>query len=152
MSLVFCLSLVLSLLFILPLMQQGVSLIVVVLLLAVFSSFLVGLLGFVWYGFSLFLIYVGSLLVMFGYVVAMVPNFLFKHGSLVGFVILGGVLGSLFVFKCFCLEGPFDVGGFMYSSGGCYVLLGLGFVLLFTLVCVVKVCYFSSGALRPFEL
>lgn len=48
------------------------------------------------------------------------------------------------------VEGPFDVGQFMYSDEGVFVFLGLALVLLFTLICVVKVCYFRKRSLRPF--
>nr|YP_002995759.1 NADH dehydrogenase subunit 6 [Lineus viridis]ACO40319.1 NADH dehydrogenase subunit 6 [Lineus viridis] len=152
MFLAFFVGSILGLVFIVPLMQQGVSLIAVIFFLSVVISLIVGLLGYVWYGFSLFLIYVGSLLVMFGYVVAMVPNFLLKQSSLVFFVFSGFFLGGFFFFKTVSVEGNFDVGSFIYSSSGCLILIGLAFVLLFSLVCVVKVCYFSSGSLRPFSL
>nr|AZL92894.1 NADH dehydrogenase subunit 6 [Parborlasia corrugatus] len=152
MSLAFSVGLVLGLIFILPLMQQGVGLIVVIFSLSILISFVVGFFGYVWYGFSLFLIYVGSLLVMFGYVIAMIPNFLFKHNNFGKFLLLGVFFSFFFSLKMGVSEGLFDVGGFMYSMGGFVVLIGLAFVLLFTLVCVVKICYFSAGSLRPFSL
>jgi hypothetical protein len=89
---------------------------------------------------------------MFGYVIAMVPNFLFKQGRFLLFLVLGAGVGGLVFLKVVPLEGGFDVGGYIYSDRGYLVLIGLGFVLLFALVCVVKVCYFSKGALRPFRL
>ena len=138
--------------FLLPVIQQGVRLVVVIFSLAVLLRCTVGVIGHVWYGFSLFLIYVGGLLVMFGYVVAMVPNFLFKQSYLLSFFLFGGVVGSLFFIKSPLREGVFDTGGFLYSSDGYLVLVGLAFVLFFTLVCVVKVCYFNKGSLRPFRL
>jgi len=82
MSLSLTVGVLFSLIFLLPVMQQGVSLVVVIFLLATLVSVYIGLLGASWYGLSLFLIYVGSLLVMFGYVVAIVPNFLFRQKSL----------------------------------------------------------------------
>nr|YP_009648862.1 NADH dehydrogenase subunit 6 [Notospermus geniculatus]QCZ36412.1 NADH dehydrogenase subunit 6 [Notospermus geniculatus] len=152
MSLVFFLGLVFGLVFSLPVLQQGVGLVVLIFTVAVGVSGLVGVCGHVWYGFSLFLIYVGSLLVMFGYVVAMAPNFLFKRQSVSLFVFFGFLVGFFVPVKTEVLEGAGDVGGFLYSLGGYFVLVGLGLVLLFTLVCVVKVCYFSKGSLRPFSL
>lgn len=94
----------------------------------------------------------GRLLVIFGYVVAIVPNFLLKQRKLAGFIFVGFFLGNFFVFKVVPLEGVFDVGAFIYSVSGCIVLIGLAFVLLFSLVCVVKICYFRKGSLRPFRL
>lgn len=152
MSLALCFGAVLGLVFILPLMQQGVRLIAVIFLISVMLRIIIGILGYVWYGFSLFLIYVGSLLVMFGYVVAMVPNFLLKQRKLSFFVFIGFFIGRVFIFKICPLEGRFDVGALIYSSSGCLILIGLAFVLLFRLVCVVKVCYFRKGSLRPFRL
>jgi NADH-ubiquinone oxidoreductase chain 6 len=137
--------------FLLPVMQQGVRLVIVIFSLAVLLRCVVGTLGHVWYGFSLFLIYVGGLLVMFGYVVAMVPNFLFKQSFFLPFFLSGGLIGLLFVIKFSLREGVFDTGGFLYSNDGYLVLIGLAFVLFFTLVCVVKVCYFNKGSLRPFR-
>lgn len=152
MSLVFVLGLILGLLLVLPIAQQGVGLVVIIFRIATLISVIMGLIGLVWYGFSLFLIYVGGLLVIFGYVVSMVPNFLFKQRRFSVFLVLGVSVSRVVSLKFFVLEGPFDVGGFIYSSGGFWVLIGLGLVLLFSLVCVVKVCYFSKGALRPFSV
>lgn len=143
---------VLGFIFLLPVMQQGVGLVVVIFVLSVLVRAVVGVCGYVWYGFSLFLIYVGSLLVMFGYVVAIIPNFLFKQSSISLFVFIGLFMGFFLSRKSEVSEGVFDVGGFLYSIRGLYVLVGVGFVLLFTLVCVVKVCYFRKGSLRPFGL
>nr|YP_006303249.1 NADH dehydrogenase subunit 6 [Zygeupolia rubens]ADZ05376.1 NADH dehydrogenase subunit 6 [Zygeupolia rubens] len=152
MFMVFFYGLILGLVFLLPVMQQGVSLIVVIFSLASLMSVCAGLVGFSWYGLSLFLIYVGSLLVMFGYVVAMIPNFLFRQRGVLFVFVVGMVLGVSYCSKFFVVEGPFDIGGFMYSSDGIVIFLGLGVVLFITLVCVVKICYFSKGSLRPFSV
>nr|YP_009162843.1 NADH dehydrogenase subunit 6 [Micrura bella]AKT74019.1 NADH dehydrogenase subunit 6 [Micrura bella] len=150
MSLLFVSSLVFSFLLLLPLMQQPISFVVVMLIMAGSLSAFLGLAGVVWYGFSLFLIYVGGLLVMFGYVVVLVPNFVFSWFS-VGFVFFLGVLMSFVVFYKFdFFDGVFDMALELYSDMSFVVLVGLGVVLFLALVCVVKVCYFHSGSLRPF--
>jgi len=64
--------------------------------------------------------------------------------------VIGIPLGLFFCLKGLFLEGPFDVAIFIYSEEGFFVFLGLGFVLLLALLCVVKVCYFRKGSLRPF--
>ena len=152
MLLSFFLGFLFSLIFLLPLMQQGVTLVGVVFFLSTLIRIYFGFLGFPWYGFSLFLIYVGSLLVMFGYVVSMVPNFFFRQKNFL-YVFLVGFFLSLFVrFKFSLLEGVFDTANFIYSDFSFLVFLGLGLVLLLALVCVVKICYFSKSSLRPFSL
>lgn len=152
MSLVFFLRMVLGGVFLLPLMQQGISLVGLIFFLSRALRVLIGIVGLSWFGFSLFLIYVGSLLVMFGYVVAMVPNFFLKRFSFFNVFLFGGFVGFLVGVKSGFLEGLCDVGGFMFSDEGFFVFLGLGFVLLIALVCVVKICYFRKGSLRPFSL
>ena len=152
MSLVFFFSLFMGFVLILPVVQQGVVLVVSVFCIVFFIRIIFGLLGLVWYGFSLFLIYVGGLLVMFGYVVAIIPNFLFKRKGYEFLFPFGFFSGLVFFNYVSLREGVFDVGSFIYSSGGCLVVVSLGFVLLLTLVCVVKVCHFRKGSLRPFSV
>ncbi len=151
MSLVLSVGVILGFVFLLPVLQQGAGLVVAIFFMSVGTSFLVGVFGYVWYGFSLFLIYVGRLLVIFGYVVAMRPNFLFKRQNYLFFLLAGFLISWLLAMKLDLTEGISDVGGFLYSVGGYFVLIGLGLVLFFALVCVVKVCYFNKGSLRPFS-
>nr|YP_009131672.1 NADH dehydrogenase subunit 6 [Micrura ignea]AJY78580.1 NADH dehydrogenase subunit 6 [Micrura ignea] len=142
-----------GLVFLLPLMQQPIGLGFVILLMAGVISWVLGVVGLVWYGFSLFLIYVGGLLVMFGYVVVLVPNFVFSAGKSVYLVLLGVGIGSGFLVggnSGSVVEGGVDLGLYLFSDFGLFVVLGLGLVLFLALVCVVKVCYFHSGSLRPF--
>lgn len=152
MSLVFFFSVFMGLVLVLPVIQQGVVLVASVFCIVFVIRVIFGLLGLVWYGFSLFLIYVGGLLVMFGYVVAIMPNFLFKgkgYGALFSFGFLFSFVFSNYVFF---YEGLSEIASFIYSEGGCIVVVGLGVVLLLTLVCVVKICHFSKGSLRPFSV
>ena len=88
---------------------------------------------------------------IFGYVVCMVPNFFFKKPKLLGIFVLGLFMGVLGRKKFLLIEGPADVGSFLFSAEAFFVLLGLGLVLFLALVCVVKVCYFRKGSLRPFS-
>lgn len=71
-------SLVFSLLLVVPLIQQPLSLGFAVLSLSFFLRVLVAGRFFSWYGFILFLIYVGGLLVLFSYVIVLTPNFAFS--------------------------------------------------------------------------
>nr|WGW18090.1 NADH dehydrogenase subunit 6 [Puncturella cf. parvinobilis] len=116
-----------------------------------------------WYGYILFLIYVGGLLVMFIYVGAISPNVTFSLNKflLSLLVLFYFVLVSFVFFKNIsnassasmsCLS---DEGLLMMFSGGGFVvaksvslLIVLGILLLFNLVSVVKICYHSKGPLR----
>ena len=98
------------------------------------------------------MIYVGGLLVIFGYVVAIIPNFLFKRKGYVVLFMFGFFCRFFFLRRSFFNEGSFDVAGYIYSNRGCIVVVGLGFVLLLTLICVVKICHFRKGSLRPFSV
>lgn len=66
-----------SLLAVIPVLSQPLALGVVVLLFRLFSCVIVGLCVSSWYGYVLFLVYVGGLLVIFAYVAALVPNRIF---------------------------------------------------------------------------
>merc|ERR1712150_470532 len=105
--------------------------------------------GLRWYGFSLFLIYVGGLLVMFGYVISIIPNFYLYKFKFLGVFLFRICLSFFFSFKFFLVDFVKETGNFLYSSQGFCVLIGLGFVLFLRLVCVVKICYFRKGSLRP---
>lgn len=143
---------IMSFVFLLPMVQQGIFLVVIVFGLVTSISVFIGFIGLSWYGFSLFLIYVGGLLVMFGYVISIIPNF-YIYSLNLSFVFFFGVFVSLFLsFKVFSIDVLKEVGGLLYSSQGFVVLLGLGFVLFLSLVCVVKICYFRKGSLRPFDV
>ena len=103
-----------------------------------------------WFSFSLFLVYIGGMLVLFGYVLVLIPNFVFTLGV--------GVSWVFFFFFFFF----FDFGEMNYLWTdfsfsffrliNVYVYLGLGVVLFVGLVRVSKVCFFQSGTLRPFVL
>nr|YP_006576088.1 NADH dehydrogenase subunit 6 [Kulikovia alborostrata]AEM23545.1 NADH dehydrogenase subunit 6 [Kulikovia alborostrata] len=145
-------GLMLSFIFFLPMVQQGVFMVVVVFSLVILMSTMIGFVGLSWYGFSFFLIYEGGLLVMFGYVISMIPNFFFDKSKGGWMVLVVIFFASFFPFKFFLVDGLEEKGGFLYSMEGCLVVIGLGFVLFLSLVCVVKVCYFSKGSLRPFSV
>nr|YP_010303564.1 NADH dehydrogenase subunit 6 [Quasilineus sinicus]QXO02036.1 NADH dehydrogenase subunit 6 [Quasilineus sinicus] len=150
MSLVFGSGLIFSLLLLFPVMQQAVGFTIVLLVLTGSVSVYLGFVGFLWYGFSLFLIYVGGLLVMFGYVVVLVPNFVFPWSNLLLVAGVGFVVGGVGFYKADFIDVVMDLGVELYSDESFVVVGGLGFVLFLALVCVVKICYFHSGSLRPF--
>nr|ARI50050.1 NADH dehydrogenase subunit 6 [Steromphala umbilicaris] len=162
MSLMVVLSLCFSLIFMMPSMLQPLSLGLCVMSLSMALCVLLGLVGSSWYGYVLFLVYVGGLLVMFAYVSALAPNNFFSSiKSVFGFVLMF-VVGCLMVSTLYFVESGFisslvvfDEGKTVVSSGMmivsassmCLVII-LGSVLLLNLLAVVKVCYYQQGPLR----
>lgn len=132
--------------FFLPVFFQPLSLGVAIMILRISISLFIGFIGFSIFGFILFLVFVGGLLVMFGYVIVLIPNMSFGLSSYF----------FLFLFFPAFLWSDFDFFfsgldfGFLFRDFGFLLYLGLALILLFCLIVVVKVCYFHSGSLRPF--
>ncbi len=103
-----------------------------------------------WFSLSLFLIYIGGMLVLFGYVLVLTPNFVF---SLKFFSFL-----LFFFFYLFWLPfgesccSVFDFSFVMFRYLNMVVYLSLAVILFVGLVSVAKICFFQVGALRPFFL
>nr|YP_009192127.1 NADH dehydrogenase subunit 6 [Granata lyrata]ALK03371.1 NADH dehydrogenase subunit 6 [Granata lyrata] len=164
MSAMIMFSLCMSVAAVLPLMAQPLSLGFCIMLYSVLSCTCIGLMGSSWYGYILFLVYVGGLLVMFAYVSALAPNNFFTGlGSLIG-VLFFSVLGLSYGVSCYVIDqvavvmGVGDIGKMKVLSdcgygivlpSGVSVMVFLGLVLLVNLLAVVKVCYYQRGPLRP---
>nr|QXJ42003.1 NADH dehydrogenase subunit 6 [Euprymna sp. Type 4 GS-2021] len=129
-------------------------------------SVLMGITIFSWYGYLLFLVYVGGMLVMFMYVISLIPNFIFLSGKVFFYffvIFFSFMLMNFFMLKDMVKVVNKDMNMFNYdnlSMGGssvimmydnffCYLLLG--FILLFVLISVVKICYYCEGPLRVFK-
>nr|YP_005351140.1 NADH dehydrogenase subunit 6 [Fissurella volcano]AFB78090.1 NADH dehydrogenase subunit 6 [Fissurella volcano] len=153
--------------FMLPLVSTPISLGLAVVFFSVGLCLLVGVFFSSWYGYILFLIYIGGLLVMFMYVSAISPNVVFSWGdvfSVVMFGLCGGVVyyymsgGSVSGKAGVGLEN--DVGLFISDlvSGSSLagpstvcLMVVLGVILLINLIAVVKVCSSRrGGALRRY--
>uniref|UniRef100_A0AB39CBZ4 NADH-ubiquinone oxidoreductase chain 6 n=1 Tax=Canarium sp. (in: gastropods) TaxID=2046231 RepID=A0AB39CBZ4_9CAEN len=165
MSAIMLFSITISVLLLLPLMAQPLSLGLVIMVLTLMMCCLSALLISSWYGYILFLIYVGGLLVMFAYVAALSPNVLFSGGYPVILFIMMIPLFSLI----FYLYPFIDLNSLNYNSlytdytnlktygvelvspDMISVLIGLGLILLINLVVVVKICYYQHASLRPFK-
>nr|UGY86774.1 NADH dehydrogenase subunit 6 [Lamellomphalus manusensis] len=155
-------SLALSFFFILPTMLHPLSIGLCIMLCSLTSCLLIGLLGHSWFGFILFLIFVGGLLVMFAYVAALSPNVYFSGGNLMfGFFILWAsvtfffsglfFIDSLLSNDIFSLSFSFNKsywGEKLISPSCVSIMVGLGIVLLLNLLAVVKICYYQQGPLR----
>nr|YP_010583741.1 NADH dehydrogenase subunit 6 [Sepia orbignyana]UXN83937.1 NADH dehydrogenase subunit 6 [Sepia orbignyana] len=129
-------------------------------------SGLISFIVFSWYGYLLFLVYIGGLLVMFMYVISLIPNLIFVSNKVVLYFFI--ICLNYFLMNYLFMKENIseDVKDFMisnYSSvscgGGesilmfdnfmCYVMLGI--ILLFVLISVVKICYYCDGPLRVFK-
>nr|QBC73231.1 NADH dehydrogenase subunit 6 [Divia briandi] len=158
-------SLLLALIFAMPMMMQPLSLGLCIMMISLMSCMLLGLTFSSWFSYVLFLIYVGGLLVMFVYVAALAPNTLFSSlKSLMGISFL-----SVIMFLLLTLLSPTDVsflydtltldhtsqntktGIAMVSSSNVSMLIGLALILLMNLLAVVKVCFYQQGPLRPYN-
>nr|WMC21042.1 NADH dehydrogenase subunit 6 [Chtenopteryx canariensis] len=166
MSLLFMISVGFSLSSVCMMVIQPLSLGFMLMMMTLCTSSLIGMLIFSWYGYLLFLVYIGGLLVMFMYVISLVPNLIFLSSKvfLYFFVIFFGFLVmNFFISKS--LVGVdikdlsmLDYGSLTMSGSGmimmydnflCYLLLGV--ILLFVLISVVKICYYCEGPLRVFK-
>lgn len=158
-------SITVSRLLLLPLIIQPLSLGLVVIISTLLMCFIRAITLSSWYGYILFLIYVGGLLVIFAYVAALSPNVLFGKGTPVIFfltILLPVSLGFYFlplvdissirylnVFrdaKFLKIYGIEMVAPQMIS-----ILIGLALILLINLIVVVKICYYQQASLRPFS-
>nr|WAP91446.1 NADH dehydrogenase subunit 6 [Cirrothauma sp. LA-2022] len=147
-------------------MIQPLSLGFMIALISIISSSLVAFLSYSWYGFMLFLVYIGGLLVMFMYIISLIPNLIFlsKNIFFFFFFYMIGIFFccffSLYNYMDFSLvEFEYmNMNNISMGNSGlimmnynffCYVLLGV--LLLFVLISVVKICYYCDGPLRVFK-
>nr|AIG21316.1 NADH dehydrogenase subunit 6 [Dendropoma corrodens] len=147
-------------LLLLPAMTQPLTLGLVILIMTLGGCSMCGLFMSSWYGYMLFLVYVGGLLVMFAYVAALIPNVMYWVNYKYVFFLCLGILGQLMLFEGFyndlgllsleSNEWDSYEGMELCTASGLFV--GLAHVLLVTMVAVVKICYTRGGALRSFKL
>nr|AXF46527.1 NADH dehydrogenase subunit 6 [Penion cuvierianus] len=165
MSALIIFSMALSTLLMLPLMSQPLSLGLVIMMSTLLMCFISAITLSSWYGYILFLIYVGGLLVMFAYVAALSPNVLFGKGTpMLFFSILVFPLAVIFYFYPLIDLSSIDYlyifkelkslkmyGIEMVSPQMISILIGLAIILLINLIVVVKICYYRHASLRPFN-
>nr|YP_008757871.1 NADH dehydrogenase subunit 6 [Sepiella inermis]AGS18378.1 NADH dehydrogenase subunit 6 [Sepiella inermis] len=129
-------------------------------------SGLVGFIIFSWYGYLLFLVYIGGLLVMFMYIISLVPNLIFLSSKvmlyffmiflsyfLMNYLFMKEVISEEMKSMSLNSFSGVSCGGgeliLMMDNFYCYVVLGV--ILLFVLISVVKICYYCEGPLRVFK-
>ena len=156
----------LSSVFIFPLIGQPLRLGLAIMISTLFICVITATYLSSWYGFILFLIYVGGLLVIFAYVATLSPNTLFGSARAVFF--LGGaqlILPPILFFTSFLdfntlRSSKSAIADLMFlktcgvqlvSPITISILISLGLILLINLVVVVKICYYQQRALRPYK-
>jgi NADH-ubiquinone oxidoreductase chain 6 len=107
-----------------------------------------------WLSFLVFLIYVGGILVIFSYFVALIPNQHVKLSMLSIFLLSSSILISISIY-ILNINIPV-ISNFYIHLNTIYVklnissLLILAWLLLFTIIVVVKLVTNNKGPLRPF--
>ena len=151
--------------FLFPLMAQPLSLGLAIIVSTIFICIIVAMFISSWYGFILFLIYVGGLLVIFAYVATLSPNILFGGAfPRILFIVFQLVLPASIYITSFIDFGFIAVsfsqhvlpllkscGIELVSPNIISILVSLALILLVNLIVVVKICYYQQRALRPYD-
>nr|YP_009537152.1 NADH dehydrogenase subunit 6 [Octopus cyanea]ATP74755.1 NADH dehydrogenase subunit 6 [Octopus cyanea]ATP74768.1 NADH dehydrogenase subunit 6 [Octopus cyanea] len=159
-------SLGFSIVSMLVILIQPLSLGFVIMLMSIFMSVMISFFIYSWYGYMLFLVYVGGLLVMFMYIISLIPNLIFFSKGIMVYMFIG--LVGFFMMNLISMYSYLDVGmmsmkmlemksvslglsSLLMSKFNfiCYVFLGV--LLLLILISVVKICYYCEGPLRVFK-
>uniref|UniRef100_A0AAU7YQH1 NADH dehydrogenase subunit 6 n=1 Tax=Amynthas bubonis TaxID=3229772 RepID=A0AAU7YQH1_9ANNE len=108
-----------------------------------------------WYAFLVFLIYVGGMLVMFAYFLALSPNQQMPTKMNTIYMVMTMttlmVVSTLTDMKMFIPQETSQDNSYLYSTGTAPILVLLALILLLTMVIVVKLTNRSGGPLRPFN-
>nr|QIB72577.1 NADH dehydrogenase subunit 6 [Sternaspis scutata] len=160
MTLLLLSSLIFSFIFMLPLSTSPLILGVTIWLMALFTALLTAFLHSSWFGFIIFLIYIGGMLVMFAYFSAIAPNQQMK----IHFFYLAPLFLSFFTMLMFSLKSfnsPLltlipasllflpETKLFIMMWATPFLLLTL--ILFFTLIAVTKIVFQARSPLRPFN-
>jgi len=108
-----------------------------------------------WLGFLIFLIYIGGILIIFSYFLAIMPNQSIINIQLIFLPVLTlfiSILISIFAFDSWTTNytNPKLLTEFIFSYSNHPLLIIILLTLLFTIIIVVKICNLSKGPLRAF--
>lgn len=109
-------------------------------ILAVFVSLILGTTVRRVVGYFVFLIYIGGLMVLFGYVLRVFPNQYFAFGFLPGKFLFRGAAVLTFVGLRFKRGLGLKLGSFLGFWGSAIIYLFIGGFLLYILILVVSLC------------
>nr|BCJ04111.1 NADH dehydrogenase subunit 6 [Metaphire hilgendorfi] len=108
-----------------------------------------------WYAFLVFLIYVGGMLVMFAYFLALAPNQQMPTKSNVMYALMTLIILTTVAIitdtKIFISQEMNQDSAYLYSVSTSPILIMLSLTLFLTMVIVVKLTNRSGGPLRPFN-
>nr|BAU24805.1 NADH_dehydrogenase_subunit_6 [Lepetodrilus nux] len=166
MSLFIMLGMCLSILFLMPLMLQPLSLGLCIMLLTGSLCLLSSLSASSWYAYILFLVFVGGLLVMFAYVAVLAPNTFFLNFKPMIWMFMVFAT-SLIIMSNFFSKNPLSItppssqasslldasstGASLIFTNSTSIMIALGTILLIALLAVVKICYYQQGPLRAYS-
>jgi len=128
-----------------------VNLGVIVLLTAITVASSLALISTSWFGFIIFIIYVGGILVIFAYFAALQPNQqVLSWGwvltPIIILIIFISILPSPILLKTFNTPSTTD----LFSYINLYIPILLALILFLALIIVVKTSHADEGPLRPF--
>lgn len=131
-----------------------ISLALTILIIAILTALLIALLISSWIAFLLFLIYIGGILVIFAYFVATAPNFPINMKPTI--LIRTLIIIILFIYvnnksntqPITSLSSSLNT---FYSHQTIHTLTIIAFLLLLTIIIVIKVVSLPKGPLRPFS-
>lgn len=108
-----------------------------------------------WYAFLVFLIYVGGILVIFAYFLALTPNQQIPTKRNIIFILITIVtLTTVILVTDIKLSIPKEIvqgNSYLYLINNTPILIILALILILTIVIVVKLTTRSKGPLRPFN-
>jgi NADH-ubiquinone oxidoreductase chain 6 len=129
----------------------GINILIISLLLsAVFASFIRA-----WFAFLIFLIYIGGILVIFAYFLALTPNQQIARSNNIIYILISLLTFTILTFIT-NIKIP-TISEFSQGNSSLYLintapfLILLALILLLTIIIVVKLTLRSKGPLRPFN-
>lgn len=128
----------------------GINILIIALLLSVvFASFISS-----WFAFLIFLIYVGGILVIFAYFLALTPNQHIPNSNnfiygIISFLTFSAIAYTINI-KVPTITEFFNGNSILYLDNSAPFLVLLALILLLTIIIVVKLTARSKGPLRPF--
>lgn len=149
-------SLLLSSLFIAPLMRTPLSIGLLILLIAILTTALITIISSPWFALILFIIYIRGILVIFSYFSAIAPNQKIR----ISIILLLFIPTFILIFLNFNL--PFQThtilikastpikASYFLTPDQRVLIIALALILLLALIFVVKIARRNIGPLRPF--